>query len=791
MSSIHRVKTALVSASMCSPFFQSAADAISGMFDDAPTKPVQKAVRSESSSVSSTPKPKSGLSALRHSSSTASSAAGAKRAAPMTKSADKNTDTESSGKRAHLETGASEVLHDINGYMARMAEAERFIEKKFMERRREFFISTSTLPDAAAVIKVEPGTVINKRPTLKTRLHPWQVAAVDWMISRELLHWHVDPRSYPGSGINSSSMGTGKTACMITLVLANTLEKLRDDETHHREMADAAAAERVRIALPARSRAPMRCTLIVCPVGLISTWTTEIGTHVTMASVGVVHDDPKWKRMATKEFAQMVQRRDFVVTSHQFVVRNIDLFRELQFLRVIVDEAHEMRNDQTSLFKELMNLRASFRWAVSGSPISNNLDDLRSLVRWLRFAPFDDAGVWKEHIELSSSGGDTNKTMSGLRKLASLVMYRVDKSVLNLPPCTVEWVRVDFSPVEREVYDRMLRRSGSTSDQLAVSSLWSYARDVFDVAIRNRGQRAVDKAQAFLLDMIDGNAAKSVKTTAVTTSSVAAGIEKRQKFDVIMSRLRQKTPETVFESLLRVRQCCDHYMLCCGVNTVGLNDPVAALAMETSGGNDDDRDGNTVSTQLIMQAARERPSTKLQKVVELIVAETLCGDQKGTTSLTQTKKKKCVVYSMWTSTLRIIGAMLDDLSGSGGGGVRWVQLDGTMPRDRRTAVLRSFDDVDDERAPNVLLASMRCCSLGLNLQVAQVAIVVEPWYCPTVEAQAIDRLHRMGQTKPVTVYRMYVNDTIEQRVHEIQEYKQRLARGFLEDDDDAATISSP
>jgi SWI/SNF-related matrix-associated actin-dependent regulator of chromatin subfamily A3 len=74
----------------------------------------------------------------------------------------------------------------------------------------------------------------------------------------------------------------------------------------------------------------------------------------------------------------------------------------------------------------------------------------------------------------------------------------------------------------------------------------------------------------------------------------------------------------------------------------------------------------------------------------------------------------------------------------------------------------------------VLLASLGVCSVGLNLVAANQVILADSWWAPAIEDQAVDRVHRLGQTKPTTVFRLVMSDSIEDRVLEIQQRKRKL-----------------
>ena len=83
---------------------------------------------------------------------------------------------------------------------------------------------------------------------------------------------------------------------------------------------------------------------------------------------------------------------------------------------------------------------------------------------------------------------------------------------------------------------------------------------------------------------------------------------------------------------------------------------------------------------------------------------------------------------------------------------------------------------------NLFLISLKAGGLGLNLTAAGYVFLLDPWWNPAVEAQAIDRAHRIGQTQPVFSYRLIARDTVEEKILELQKAKKKLAGAVLEGD---------
>ena len=102
-------------------------------------------------------------------------------------------------------------------------------------------------------------------------------------------------------------------------------------------------------------------------------------------------------------------------------------------------------------------------------------------------------------------------------------------------------------------------------------------------------------------------------------------------------------------------------------------------------------------------------------------------------------------------------------------GFKYLRYDGSMDiKERAQAVNKFFDDPETK----LLLVSTKAGSLGLNLTVANRVILLDVWWNPALENQAIDRVHRIGQEKDVHVHRIFINDTVEDRILELQNKKQ-------------------
>jgi superfamily II DNA or RNA helicase len=139
---------------------------------------------------------------------------------------------------------------------------------------------------------------------------------------------------------------------------------------------------------------------------------------------------------------------------------------------------------------------------------------------------------------------------------------------------------------------------------------------------------------------------------------------------------------------------------------------------------------------------------------------------------------KALVFSQWTSLLDLIEPVLQQI------GIPFVRLDGST-RDRAAVV----DAFQGHAGPPVMLISLKAGGTGLNLTAADHVFLCDPWWNPPVEDQAADRAHRIGQERPVMIYRLVATDTVEERILELQQRKRAIGEAALGDAAAAASLT--
>jgi SNF2 family DNA or RNA helicase len=199
-----------------------------------------------------------------------------------------------------------------------------------------------------------------------------------------------------------------------------------------------------------------------------------------------------------------------------------------------------------------------------------------------------------------------------------------------------------------------------------------------------------------------------------------------------------------------------------------------------------------------------RPSTKVSALVSELTALGAKGqeaEERADWQLLPGKRPKSVVFSQWTAMLDLLevpamrtathrecihrrmrkGTLFvhrhtPKQVALGKEGIPSVRLDGSLSMQQRTSILSDFSA---SSAQGVLLMSLKAGGQGLNLCFCQNVFLVDPWWNPHMEEQAIARVHRIGQMHDVTVKRLIVRDTVEERIIEMQDRKMSLSEGAL------------
>jgi len=473
---------------------------------------------------------------------------------------------------------------------------------------------------AGALLDGENLPVADLPTGLLAELRPYQEHGYRWLS----LLWHTRL-----GGILADDMGLGKTLQALALIVA--------------------AKERGDLAQP---------VLVVAPTSVQGTWAAEAARFAPGLAVEVV---TQTDRKRTESLAEIAARADLIVTSYTLVRLDAEAYAELGWSAVLLDEAQFVKNRQARVYQAVRRLRAPVRFAMTGTPLENNLMDLWSLLSITAPGLFPDPDSFGQLYRRPIEGGDAEALARLHRRIRPLMLRRTKDAVAaELPPKQEQVVPVTLAPAHRRLYDKHLAHE-------------------------------------------------------------------RQKVLHLVDNLNRNRI-TILRSLTLLRQ----------------------LSLAPS----------------LVDPAHPAQSAKIDTLVDMLTELAAEGH-------------RALVFSQFTTFLGMVRERLKAEK------IGAVYLDGrTRDRAARIEAFRSGTDP-------VFLISLKAGGFGLTLIEADYVFLLDPWWNPAAEAQAIDRTHRIGQEKHVMVYRLVSADTIEEKVVALQERKRDLFSRVVGDGSDfAAPLSA-
>eukprot|EP00850_Spirogloea_muscicola_P000402 SM000001S04804 [mRNA] locus=s1:2261449:2268312:- [translate_table: standard] len=655
--------------------------------------------------------------------------------------------------------------------------------------------------------------------TISSPLFPHQKEALSWLVDREkdrrlppfwerqeckgetrylntITNYSSEdaPQPFRG-GILADDMGLGKTLTMLALIathrpsalLSSVPKKLHDvvscstagSRPNKRQKSDAVVTSTSQV--NATDLESMECstsaraTLIVCPLSVVANWAQQIQQHTVESSLSV-YEYLGPKRIRDPE---ELGNYDVVLTTYSTLAVEGDesstsaTLQKVCWFRVILDEAHCIKSPKALQSKAARSLTALHRWAVTGTPIQNKLADLYSLMSFLHLQPLDEQSFWLRTIERPLTYGDP-KGYDRLRVLMASIALRRTKSEqvgqpsIELPPRTVQLHLLDLWSCDRQKYEQWEENGRDLiKDMIKHGTVLKNYANVLEVILRLR--QICDHAS--LCPSLDCLAKR-------VAEQEAAPPELMQKLlEYVRDSGDDDCPICLCPAQPPVITRCAHiYCWRCINKVVTRGNGQCPLCRTAVSSADLIRvppetriDGNeATSSELPSEATSSQSQEAMPGSAKIAALAQSLEDVRGADP-----SIKSVVFSQFTGMLRLVRQVLK------ASGVRCLTLDGTLSRKQREEVLRVFQS-ETACSPSVLLVSMKAAGVGINLTAASRVYLLDPWWNPAVEEQAMDRVHRLGQTRPVTVVRFIVRDSIEERILELQERKRHLAAAAFE-----------
>ncbi|KPV72160.1 uncharacterized protein RHOBADRAFT_18418 [Rhodotorula graminis WP1] len=544
----------------------------------------------------------------------------------------------------------------------------------------------------------------------------------------------------------------------------------------------------------------------------------------------------------------------------------------IQWFRVVLDEAHIIKEHKTIQARAACELSTSRRICLSGTPLQNSLNDIFSLVRFLRLEPFLDRHVWNQYIGVLAQKGDE----LGTERLQAIMRYIAlrrtkdtkdtqGKPILSLPPINNALVHLKFTEAERAFYasrhqrykhdfaqmeanDSVMKNFCSILQELLklrqICVHPALLQDTEDRSSANGGDlvatieaHGISKSRAIQLlalmrdagggdcsecgcamqafsranvEDLNGAAAdddvkpgrkppakraRKTKTqtgaTSVANSTEDDGGAVQDDVSAVVTRCQHvycapcfklrvcpEWPDVKGEEKVVCQVCAKEILPALDAVEIGPREYQKALERSADEGLPATGKGKkgrkAKATRLFEHSTKTRAL-----LVDLLPfsqvnphAENYNPDYVPEPATTigfqpvQGEIVKSVVFSQWTTLLDRLGDALEDNH------IQYDRLDGGMNREQRSAAMAAFKA--DPKC-EVLLVSLRAGGVGLNLTAGRRVYLMEPFWNPAVENQAVDRIYRLGQTHSVQTVRFVMQDSIETNMLKIQKRKMELA----------------
>lgn len=610
-------------------------------------------------------------------------------------------------------------------------------------------------------------------------------------------------------GVLADEMGLGKTIEMLSLIHSH-----KADITTSNGEASVNDFPRLPRSSSGVERAPAT-TLVIAPMSLLAQWESEaekaskVGTLKTLVYYGTEKNANLRNRCCKVNAANAP---NVIITSYGVVLSEFNqvaamggnrashggLF-SLEYFRVILDEAHFIKNRLSKTAKACYELKAIHRWVLTGTPIVNRLEDLFSLVHFLKVEPWSNFSFWKTFITVPFESKDFIRALDVVQTVLEPLVLRRTKDMktpdgeflVPLPPRTIEIDRIELSKAEREVYDYVFTRAKRTFNaNIEAGTLMKSYTTIFaqilrlrqscchPVLTRNKNIVAEEEDAATAADIANGLADDMDLNSLIERFNAETEEQDANKFGANV--LKQIQDEANIECPLcfeepmnhqsvtgcwhsACKQCLLDYIehqrdkgeipRCFNCREpINSRDVFEVIRHDA----DDGEDSNSLYAppQTPRVSLRRVGSDKSAKITGLLKHLKIVRKENP--------GMKTVVFSQFTSFLDLIEPALTRDR------IPFLRFDGSVSQKSRAAILEDFNC---RKKGVVLLLSLRAGGVGLNLTAAKRVFMMDPWWSFAVEAQAIDRVHRMGQEEEVRVTRFIVEGSIEEKMLRIQERK--------------------
>ncbi|XP_050395446.1 helicase-like transcription factor [Patella vulgata] len=519
-----------------------------------------------------------------------------------------------------------------------------------------------------------------------------------------------------------------------------------------------------------------RTTLIVCPLSVMNNWVSQLEEHLRRDVHLEIYTFYGINRTTDNN---LLESQDIVISTYGTVASDFkstdSVLKKVHWLRIILDEGHYIRNAKTVMCQAILELKAERRWVLTGTPIQNSIKDLFSLVNFLKISPLTDPQWWIRTIERPIALGEETAIKRVQALMANIALRRTKnqqvngKALVELPARDVFTEHVTLSEDERKLYSAM-----QTEGKLIISryfqegTLLHHYSQVLAILLRLR--------QLCIHPMLCSKAAHGVQRAmemlGMTKNGPTVEVDdetKKKLIDALMDVLNSGSDEECpicLESLTSpvITPCAHVYCRACITNVINVGNPNAACPLCRGELKEDKlievpKEQDQIQDNLIITDENYQSSSKVDALLKSLV-----------NLRSEDPTVKSIIVSQFTSLLNLIEIPLKL------NGFKFARLDGTMTNKKRIENIDIFMD-PSPGSPTIFLLSLKAGGIGLNLTAASRVFLMDPAWNPAAEEQCFDRCHRLGQKRDVIITKFIVQDSVEEKMLELQDRKRELMQG--------------
>uniref|UniRef100_A0A8C1G738 Helicase-like transcription factor n=1 Tax=Cyprinus carpio TaxID=7962 RepID=A0A8C1G738_CYPCA len=460
-----------------------------------------------------------------------------------------------------------------------------------------------------------------------------------------------------------------------------------------------------------------------------------------------------------KRSVKLLSEQDVVLTTYNVLSSDFgnkanSPLHKVNWLRVVLDEGHVVRNPNALQSKAVLELQSERRWILSGTPIQNSLKDLYMLMSFLKLKPFDVKEWWSRIIQRPVTMGDR----VGLKNLQVLVkgitLRRTKNSkvagrmLVQLPERRVFVQHVTLSEEEREEYEQVRKEGRKIIGRyFEEGTIMTNYADVLAILVRLRQYCCHPGLVAKYTGADDPGTPNELREHLINKITLVLNSGSDEECAICLDSLRQPV----------ITYCAHVYCRPCICEVIRSEKqarcPLCRAQIKT-------RELVEYPGEEMQAGAATGENWRSSSKVDALMSNLLKLRQEDPTV-------KSLVVSQFTRFMDLIEVPLREY------GFSFTRLDGTMAQKTRAKAIQDFQDSSPGN-PTIMLLSLKAGGVGINLTAASHVFMMDPAWNPAAEDQCVDRCHRLGQSRDVVITKFIVKDSVEENMVKIQKKKQEL-----------------